>query len=565
MTEGELKEIVSALRDIGTDHADVEAKACKVGFPKRLWETLSAFANTANGGIIILGLDEEDNFSICGVKEPRKVLQDFASLCDQMEPPIRAQIHPYKLEGKTVIVAEIPEVERDYKPCYYKGSGQTNGAFIRVSDGDRRLTSYEIQLFMASRGQPRNDEEPVEEAAINDLDKALVKQLVAIVKRKSRNLASSTDLKVLRAIHVVTDYKKRTVPTIAGILALGKDPQQFFPALSLHFVVYPEKQVGVPGPQGERFLDNRKFEGSIASILDQALAALSQHMIRKTLVRGADREDVWQYPETALREVIVNALVHRDLSSAARGTPVQIHMFPDRLTVRNPGGLFGPVTIESLGVSGTSAARNATLMRLLEEAPAPGGAAPICENRGSGIGAMISALTRAGMEPPAFDDKIASFTVTFPNASLLNDETLSWLEQIRIKNLTDTQRMGLALLHHGNALDNSKYRQITGLDSRVATRELGELVKYKLIEQIGTRRWATYRLTSGSSQRRDRRSEIILTLKRRGELSRSDIARELNFTDMVTRHWLSKLRKEGQIELLGPARSPSARYRIKKK
>ena len=262
--------------------------------------------------------------------------------------------------------------------------------------------------------------------------------------------------------------------------------------------------------------------------------------------------------------MIVNALVHRDLSSAARGTPVQIQMFPDRLVVRNPGGLFGPVTVNSLGISGTSTARNASLMRILEESPSPTGEGPICENRGSGIGAMISALRRAGMEPPKFEDEIASFTVTFPNASLLDDETISWLEKIKIKGLTDTQRMGLAILRHGNYLDNISYRQATGLDSRIATRELGELAEHGLIEQIGTRRWATYKLTEGGAQRRNRRADIISLLRQKGELSRTEIAKALAISDGATRQWLSKLRGEEQIEIVGPPKSPSAKYRVKK-
>lgn len=277
-------------------------------------------------------------------------------------------------------------------------------------------------------------------------------------------------------------------------------------------------------------------------------------------VRGLQREDVWQYPETALREVVVNALVHRDLSSASRGTPIQIQLFPDRLILMNPGGLFGPVTLDRLGDAGVSAARNATLMRILEDAPGPGGA-PICENRGSGIGAMIHALRRAGLEPPRFDDRIATFQVTFPNASLLDDDTVSWLGRLATQ-LSETQRLAVALLRHGHVLDNTLYRQTTGLDSRDATRELGDLVTRGVVEQIGTKRWATYRLASKARQRRDRRAEIVSVLRRRGTLSRRQIAEELELSDATIRPWLATLRSEGRIEATGPARSPTVRYRI---
>lgn len=237
--------------------------------------------------------------------------------------------------------------------------------------------------------------------------------------------------------------------------------------------------------------------------------------------------------------------------------------FAGRTWCAELGTVSPPLTVESLGVSGVSAARNATLMRILEDAPGPGGTRPICENRGSGIGAMISAVRRAGLEPPNFDDRLATFHVTFPNASLQDDDTLKWLASIGGGRLTETQRMGLALLRHGHVLDNTLYRQATGLDSRVATRELGALVDAQLIEQIGTRRWTTYRLRTSGTIRRDRRAEVISLLRRRGELSRSAIAQSLGISDSAARQWLTTLRREGQVTINGPARSPNVRYRVR--
>lgn len=86
MTDGELVDIIEGLRAIGTDHVDVEAKASASELPRRLWETLSAFANSAGGGVLILGVDERDGFKVCGVREAKKKTQDLASLCDQMQP-----------------------------------------------------------------------------------------------------------------------------------------------------------------------------------------------------------------------------------------------------------------------------------------------------------------------------------------------------------------------------------------------------------------------------------------------------------------------------------------------
>jgi len=129
-------------------------------------------------------------------------------------------------------------------------------------------------------------------------------------------------------------------------------------------------------------------------------------------------------PEVALREAIVNALVHRDYSVGARGTQVQIEMYPDRLLVRSPGGLYGPVAIEELGLRGTSSSRNRALLKILADAPFEDGRT-VCENVGSGIFTMRRAMADAGMEPPVFSDNVSTFEVTFPNHPLLDQDTLS--------------------------------------------------------------------------------------------------------------------------------------------
>jgi ATP-dependent DNA helicase RecG len=220
--------------------------------------------------------------------------------------------------------------------------------------------------------------------------------------------------------------------------------------------------------------------------------------------------------------------VHRDLSSSARGTQIQVEMYPDRLIIKNPGGLFGPVTVDSLGEEGISSARNATLIKLLEDVPLPGETRTVCENRGSGIRSMLDALLTAGMSPPQFEDRISSFVVTFPNHTLLSEETLQWITGLGEHGLTDSQCVALAMLREEEVLDNRAYRAATGVDSRVATAELQDLVARELVTQTGTRRWAQYRLSprlvfraSGASLRADRRPALLAALA-------DETSRELN-------------------------------------
>jgi ATP-dependent DNA helicase RecG len=577
VTTEELLELIGSLRALATDSLHVEAKRAEHALPARLWETLSAFSNTPGGGVLILGLDETSGFATIGVRNPKKIQQDLASLCGEMEPPLRPPIELHRVEGRLLVVAEIPEIEIGQKPCYYRGAGLTNGAFIRVADGDRRLSPYEVQVMLASRGQPREDETLVVDATAGDLDPDLVAGLLARVRRAGESVFRRlSDEEALRTLKVLVRREDRWVPSLAGLLALGRHPQQFFPALGVTFVAYPTPRIGEPGPGGERFLDNRRFEGPIPGLIRPVLDGLYRNMKHRTVVRGLFREDLWEYPETAIREAVVNALGHRDLSPMARGTPVQIQMFPDRLVITNPGGLYGPVTVERLGEEGISATRNQVLMKILEDVTVPGEGRGICENRGSGIGAMLAALRQAGMSPPQFEDRIATFQVTFPNHTLLDEDTLRWLERAGGGDLTDSQRMGLALMRRGETLTNSLYRQLTGLDSRIVTRELGDLVSRGLAEQTGTRRWASYRLASrlarlaeeaerppARRQRRDRRPEIQALLRERGELPRAEIARALGLSNAAARKWLAILREEGVVELTTESpRAPGARYRL---
>src|ERR1700722_18157693 len=355
--------------------------------------------------------------------------------------------------------------------------------------------------------------------------------------------------------------------SLAGLLALGSYPQEGFPQLMVTFVHYPTV-TGAQSASGERFLDNVTLEGPIPVMVRDTLAAIRRNMSRRAVIADAGRQDVWEYPETALREAVVNALVHRDLSGSARGTQIQVEMYPDRLVIKNPGGLFGPVTIDSLGEAGISSARNATLIKLLEDVPLPGETRTVCENRGSGIRSMLDALLTAGMSPPRFEDRISSFIVTFPNHTLLSEETVRWISALGEHGLTDTQCVALAILREEEVLDNRAYRTSTGVDSRVATAELQDLVARELVNQTGTRRWAQYRLsprlglrTSGTAARADRRATLLAAL---GEeiLSRAELATRTGLNDQTVRRWLTIMREEGSVELVGTSpRSTSVRYR----
>lgn len=493
-------------------------------------------------------------------------------------------IEQHQVDGVDVVVMEIVELPVDQKPCYLRSRGLMGGAYIRIGDSNRQLTQYEVQVTLASHGQPLDDIKP-SDATRGDLDDTHVAHLLAELRGRGSSYAGMTDDEILRALRVLVPSAdgERVVVSRAGLLTLGTHPQQFYPHARATFVSYPTDAIGDDSADGQRFLDNAAFDGSIGSIVEQALSRLKSNMRRGSVVRGAHREDQWEYPETAIREAVVNALVHRHLSEAALGTPVQIQMFPDRLVIQNPGGLHGPVSVDELGDAGVSSARNGFLLRILEDLPPR-----VCENRGSGIGAMVAAMRSADLRPPEFEDHIGFFRVTFPNHTLMSEATSTWLAQLPHIDLSEPQRVGLALMRDGGPVTNTTYRRATGTDSRVATRELADLVARGLAMQTGVRRWATYELAPGSAPEQmpltvrvevtpsrveapqplpndevNTEARILDAIRRLGPLSRQHIENELRLPARSARFALDRLIASGRLvpTELNP-RSPKQRYRV---
>ena len=562
-----IQQLLEELRETDSDNARVEVKKARGGLPSRLFETLSAFSNTG-GGVLLLGVEESRNFLPIGVEHPAQIERELASLMsDRLSPPMRGLVETHRMSGASIVSVEVPAVPQSEQPCYYMGEGAYRGSYVRVADGNRRLTEYEVSLLIAGQGQPREDERPVEQAQTSDLSADLVDLYVKRLREnRPRLFANLTVEEMLLQIKVLVPSQNDASivkPSVAGLLSLGTFPQSHFPQLGLSFVVYPTPVAGRPGPEGERFLDNVVLDGSVADLTEDILARLRLRMSRRSIVAGAGRRDIWEYPELALREVVVNALVHRDLSAGALGAQVQVEMYPDRLVVRNSGGLFGPVELDRLGQPGISSARNGLLLKLLEDVPTRSGGT-VVENRGSGIPAMLEALRAAGMARPEFRDEIAFFEVTFPNAALLDEGTIAWLTGLGVSGLSDSQLFALARMRRGEVIKNSTYREELGIDSRQATAELRDLVSRRLAIVEGSGGGSTYALSAhiggllGPS--RQAREDPVYQALVRGPLRRAEIDAKTGLPSHTVRRRLRALREQGLVEQLGPENSPTSMW-----
>ena len=119
MREEELVNLVRKIQRRKTEFQTVELKSAAEGFPRRIYDTLSAFSNQDDGGTIIFGISEKDGFDIVGVYNIEDALKKAMEACNQMEPPVRAVFTNAEIDGRFVLSAEIPGVE------YYKGRFST--------------------------------------------------------------------------------------------------------------------------------------------------------------------------------------------------------------------------------------------------------------------------------------------------------------------------------------------------------------------------------------------------------------------------------------------------------
>jgi ATP-dependent DNA helicase RecG len=420
--------LISELRRRHGELEGVEAKAAHTGTPPDLFKPLSAFANRPGGGVLLFGLDEDAGFKVVGVGNPRKLQEDLSGLAAQMEPPLRHSFSVEEIEGGTIVAVEVPEVSYDQKPCYHRPHRLQEGSFIRVGNSTRRMSDYEIYSFISSRTQPKFDAQPILEATLDDLDRGKLEEYLA-QQRKARPNAPYWSLpfeQILSQLRIVTEADGILRPTLAGLLMFGLYPQRFEQQMVVVFLQFYGTKTTEEAPSGERFLDNRKFEGTIKEIIDNATDYVMASMRKGSLIRGVTRQDIPEYPEVALREAIVNAVAHRDYSHFVRGSHIQVRMFADRLEVQNPGGLYGGVTVDELKEGQST--RNLLLVQLMEDVH-------LVENRGSGIDAMLDAMQNRGLPSPVFEDKRTAFLVKFyqikPDSLALSDAELKILAYVK--------------------------------------------------------------------------------------------------------------------------------------
>ncbi len=405
MIEEDLKNLIKKIQNIKTETQTIELKAANNGVPKKLFDTLSSFSNQDEGGIIIFGVDENKDYNVVGVYDPKDLQTQVTNQGLQMSPVVRPLFTVTEIDGKVVVSAEIPAADVSERPCFYSGVGRIKGSYIRVGDADVLMTEYEIYSYEAFRKNQEDDIRVIERSDLYMLNRDMVSEYLIKLKKDKPNLSKMPEEMLYKLFSITKDEKL----TIASLMLFTDYPQAVLPQLGIICVVIPGLEVGEIGENNERFIDNKRINGNIQTMLDEAVSFVNRNMGHSTIInpKNGKREDRSEYPLNALREAILNALVHRDYSMYSENMPIEIKMFRDRIEIHNPGGLYGRLTLNDLGKVQADT-RNPVIANVLE-------VLGITENRYSGIPTMRREMEEMGLEPPVFENARGSFNVKFYN------------------------------------------------------------------------------------------------------------------------------------------------------
>ncbi|MGL6159743.1 ATP-binding protein [Microbulbifer sp.] len=463
----------------------IEAKSAReIG--KSILETVCAFANEPGlgGGWLLLGVVREElalfpGYEVQGVPNPDQLSADLASQCaTTFNTPLRLEISTEMLDDKPVITVFVPEAAPQDKPIYFKSAGLPRGAFRRIGSSDQRCTEDDLETLYQSRRHESFDIGLLADATIGDLDEDAIDDY-----RRARAEANPdaeelrwSDGELLQALSATRrDTSGKWRPTVAGLLLFGKTIalRRCFPMTRVDYIRVPGRE-WVPHP--ERRFDTVELRGPLFPLLRRTQAAILDDLPKAFgLEEGAlQRTDKPVIPLRALREALVNALMHRSYRAQA---PVQVIRYANRLEIRNPG--FSLKSPEHLGEPG-SMPRNPAIAAVLHDTR-------FAETKGSGIRAMREAMEEAGLVPPLFESDRGrdQFVTHFFFHHFLGEEDIRWLTRFRDLHLSDEEARALVLIREVGAIDNASYRALNKVDALTASAALRRLRDAGLITQKG--------------------------------------------------------------------------------
>jgi ATP-dependent DNA helicase RecG len=489
----------SALRRLiqGGETSTVELKIAAPR-PVDLAERFCGMAN-AQGGVVIIGIEDSEQ-NIVGVPDERMAMtiDTILRAARQNMKPVLVLEPPepevYVIDGKQVVVATVPP---------NKGAVYQSGGVFWVRRGTHTFPLGMSELLELANDRGLQDWEllPARRATMQDLDMGKVETYLHQRSTRQRQPGRFEDVEqVLLGMEcAMVTSGSEVVPTNAGILFFGREPQKHILQSEVVCVLFRDA-VGA-----SRYADRKIMTGTLQDVIDGAESFLNRYIAVGARVEGFKRIDIPEHSIEALREAVINAVVHRDYSK--RGESVRIFYYADRVEIHSPGLLLPGITVEQMERGMVqSKLRNPVLASLLRDVPG------YMERIGSGIRFMLDETKRMGLPVPEFRE-MNEFVVTFRAAPALSTpqlppqplftETLWGKDELEASDtalqeqpLEHEQRLIKAVQHvneHG-FITNATYRELTGISDRTAHRDLETLVERGRLKGVGQKRARRYML-----------------------------------------------------------------------
>ncbi len=310
-------------------------------------KTIIAFANTA-GGIIIIGCSPPG--IITGVQNVFKEEERLANaIADSIHPFLLPELEVATLEGKDLLIIKVAHWKG---PFYLKKEGMPKGVYVRLGSTSRPAGPELISELQRSVLSLSFDQQPLPDLTKGSLDLEKIEQIF-----KSRGKEINTDK--LQSLGILVPHARNLVPSVGGLILFGR-PSELKQS-------FPDARVSCGrfiGDNKANILDRYEVEGTILDAVESVPKFIARNTRLAAQIEGIRRKDIPEYPHLAIREVLINALVHNDYS--IKGAHIQIAIFDNRLEVQNPGMLPFGFTMEDLK-AGVSRVRNRVIARVFHE------------------------------------------------------------------------------------------------------------------------------------------------------------------------------------------------------
>lgn len=414
--------------------------------PQGFIRTVASFANTA-GGTVVVGVADRTR-DILGVADALDLEERAANLItDSIQPRLLPDIEVISFRGRQLLAVRVyPSASR---PHFVRRSGLRSGTYVRVGSTNRQADAQLIAEMQRFAIGETFDEWPMPALKSEAVDFRAASESFAPVRKLTR--------RQLETLRLVTRHQGRLVPTVGGVLMFGRDRIEHFPDAWI--------QAGrFAGRNKATILDHVRLDTHPIGAIEEAVAFVEKHSTRGAVIGRVRRRDRWSLPPEAVREAIVNAVVHADYSQ--RGAPIRVSIFDDRLEVENPGLLPFGLTLEDLPL-GVSKVRNRVIGRVFQELG-------LVEQWGSGVQRMISACHDNGLAAPVWEEIGFRLRVTLRTGSL------------RPPRIDPKDRTILDLLRADEGRGTREIAEAIGLSTRSTRTRLARLVERGLVREVGT-------------------------------------------------------------------------------